>query len=213
MKKLFLIIGAPGSGKTTDAEIIAERNGSVIKHYSAGEMFRAEVASGSERGRLIDSFISKGNIVPIDIAVETIVGAIKKAPRNIVIIDGYPRSIEQMRELDRYLSNEAEVELLKVIEVVELLRKAQRQIDDDHLTTPPGDNALDSYRAVLTKAPGNGEALAGIDRIAAIYVQWAKIAEGKGSATRARRYIEKALLAKPDDPALLAELRRLEGLT
>ena len=98
-------------------------------------------------------------------------------------------------------------------EVVELLRKAQRQIDDDHLTTPPGDNALDSYRAVLTKAPGNGEALAGIDRIAAIYVQWAKIAEGKGSATRARRYIEKALLAKPDDPALLAELRRLEGLT
>jgi hypothetical protein len=98
-------------------------------------------------------------------------------------------------------------------EVVELLRKAQRQIDEDHLTTPPGDNALESYRAVLRKAPGNGEALAGIDRIAAIYAQWAKIAEGKGSAARARRYIEKALLAKPDDPALRAELRRLEDLT
>jgi adenylate kinase len=118
MKKLFLIIGAPGSGKTTDAEIIAERNGDIIKHYSAGDMFRAEVASGSERGKLIDSFISKGNIVPIDIAIETIVGAIKKAPRNVVIIDGYPRSIEQMRELDRYLVNEPEVELVKVVEVV-----------------------------------------------------------------------------------------------
>jgi adenylate kinase len=118
MKKLFLIIGAPGSGKTTDAEIIAERNDEVVKHYSAGEMFRAEVASGSERGKLIDSFISKGNIVPIDIAIETIVGAIKKAPRNVVIIDGYPRSREQMTELDRYLSNEPEVKLVKVIEVV-----------------------------------------------------------------------------------------------
>ena len=95
-------------------------------------------------------------------------------------------------------------------EVVELLRAAQRQIDADQLTTPPGDNALESYQTVLTKMPGNGEARAGIDRIVAIYTHWAEIAEGKGSPQRARRYIEKALLAKPDDPALLAELKRLE---
>jgi adenylate kinase len=118
MKKLFLIIGAPGSGKTTDAEIIAQRNSDMIKHYSAGDMFRAEVASGSERGKIIDSFISKGNIVPIDIAVETIVGAIKNAPSDVIIIDGYPRSNEQMTELDSYLAGEADVSLISVIEVV-----------------------------------------------------------------------------------------------
>ncbi len=118
MKKLFLIIGAPGSGKTTDAEFIAERNGDIIKHYSAGEMFRAEVASGSERGKIIDSYISKGNIVPIEIAVETIVGAIKNAPADVIIIDGYPRSNEQMTELDTYLQSEPGVELVSVIEVV-----------------------------------------------------------------------------------------------
>ncbi|MCW8839144.1 MAG: adenylate kinase, partial [Thiovulaceae bacterium] len=116
MKKLFLIIGAPGSGKTTDAELIAKENES-ITHYSAGDMFRSEVASGSERGKLIDSFISKGEIVPIDIAIETIVGAIKKAPTNVVIIDGYPRSIEQMQSLDSYLRDEDSVELSNVIEV------------------------------------------------------------------------------------------------
>ena len=116
-KKLFLIIGAPGSGKTTDAEIIAERNSDVIKHYSAGDMFRAEVASGSERGKIINSFISKGNIVPIDIAIETIVGAIKSAPTDVVIIDGYPRSNEQMDALDKFLVNETDVELVRVIEV------------------------------------------------------------------------------------------------
>ncbi len=117
MKKLFLIIGAPGSGKTTDAEIIAERNSAVIKHYSAGDMFRSEVASKSERGKLIDSFISRGNIVPIDIAIETIVGAIKSAPTDVVVIDGYPRSHEQMDALDKYLANETDVELISVIEV------------------------------------------------------------------------------------------------
>lgn len=116
MKKLFLIIGAPGSGKTTDAELIAKKNDS-ITHYSAGDMFRAEVASGSERGKLIDSFISKGEIVPIEIAIETIVGAIKKAPTDVVIIDGYPRSIEQMDSLDQYLQNESGVKLNNVIEV------------------------------------------------------------------------------------------------
>lgn len=116
MKKLFLIIGAPGSGKTTDAELIAAKH-ETITHYSTGDMLRAEIASGSKRGEEIDSFVSKGKIVPIEIVIETIVTAIKNAPTNIVVIDGYPRSIEQMTELDKYLANEAEVELSSVIEV------------------------------------------------------------------------------------------------
>lgn len=116
MKKLFLIIGAPGSGKTTDAELIAAKHDN-ITHYSTGDMFRAEVSSGSKRGAIIDTYISAGNIVPIDIAIETILTAIKKASTDIVIIDGYPRSVEQMLELDKYLDKENEVELVNVIEI------------------------------------------------------------------------------------------------
>lgn len=116
MKKLFLIIGAPGSGKTTDAELIAKNNEN-ISHYSTGDMLRAEVASGSDIGKELDSYMSKGNIVPIAIVIETIINAIKASPNDIIIIDGYPRSIEQMDALDSYLLNENFVTLVSVIEV------------------------------------------------------------------------------------------------
>ncbi len=116
MKKLFLIIGAPGSGKTTDAELIAKENND-ITHYSTGDMLRLEVASGSERGKEIDSYISKGLIVPIAIAIGTIIDAIKNSPTNIIIIDGYPRSFEQRDALDDYLKTENSIELISVIEV------------------------------------------------------------------------------------------------
>ncbi len=117
MKKLFLIIGAPGSGKTTDASLIAEKNDKTIAHYSTGELLRGEVASGSERGKLIDSFVSKGNLVPLEIVVQTIMTAIKNSPKDIVLIDGYPRSNEQMEELDKQLKDTPDVELVSVIEV------------------------------------------------------------------------------------------------
>ncbi len=116
MKKLFLIIGAPGSGKTTDAEIIAQEDDN-ITHYSTGDMLRTEVARKSELGLEIDQYISKGLIVPIAVAIKTITNAIKSAPTDIIIIDGYPRSMEQLKALDNYLKKDSTLELTGVIEV------------------------------------------------------------------------------------------------
>ena len=117
IKKLFLIIGAPGSGKTTDASIIAGRHADRIVHYSTGDMLREEVASDSELGKTIDGFITEGALVPLNIIMDTIISAIKNAPTDVVLIDGYPRSVGQMHALDEILKNEKEIELVSVIEV------------------------------------------------------------------------------------------------
>jgi len=116
-KKLFLVIGAPGSGKTTDASIIAKDNDD-ITHYSTGDMLRDEISTGSELGKTIHSYTSNGNLVPIEIVIKTIINAILKAPTSTIIIDGYPRSGEQLIALDDYLKQSNEVELKSVIEVV-----------------------------------------------------------------------------------------------
>ncbi len=116
MKELFLIIGAPGSGKTTDASLIAKGDENV-SHYSTGDLLRAEVASGSELGQRIDSFISKGKLVPIDIVIHAIIAALKATTTKIILIDGYPRSVEQMLEFDKILKHQSEISLKGVFEI------------------------------------------------------------------------------------------------
>jgi adenylate kinase len=118
MKKVFLIIGAPGSGKTTDAQLIAERNREKVVHYSTGDLLRAEVATGSELGQKIKSFIDRGELVPLDIVIATIKKAIEEADRDIILIDGFPRSVEQMEKFEEMVNSSPEIELVKVIEVV-----------------------------------------------------------------------------------------------
>ena len=138
MKNLFLIIGAPGSGKTTDAEIIAEQNEN-IAHYSTGELLRTEVASGSELGIVIGKRMSAGELVPVEVALDTIVKAINNSTCNTILIDGYPRSDEQMMGLDTVLKNEKNIILKTVIEVVVSEETAMNRVlgrnrgDDDNI--------------------------------------------------------------------------------
>jgi len=142
MKNLFLIIGAPGSGKTTDASIIAEKNDNIV-HYSTGDMLREEVASGSELGKEIDSFISKGALVPLEIIVNTIVSAINNAPVSNVLIDGYPRSVEQMTAFDELVSKEDNIELASVIEVRVSEEVAKERILGRAADAKPGEERSD----------------------------------------------------------------------
>jgi len=149
MKKLFLIIGAPGSGKTTDASIIAEKHSDKIVHYSTGDMLREEVASGSELGKTIESYISKGALVPLNIIIDTIVSAIKNAPVDTILIDGYPRSEEQMTAFDELVSKEDDIELVSVIEVRVSEEVARERILGRRAEAAPGEERSDDSEEVF----------------------------------------------------------------
>ncbi len=149
MKKLFLIIGAPGSGKTTDASLIAEKHPEQLVHYSTGDMLRAEVKSGSELGKEIESYISRGALVPLNIIVDTIVSAINHAPVPNVLIDGYPRSVEQMEAFDTIVADEKEIDLTAVIEVRVSEAVARERILGRAAEAAPGEGRSDDNEAVF----------------------------------------------------------------
>jgi adenylate kinase len=80
-------------------------------------MLRAEVASGSELGKTINGYIKDGDLVPLKIIIDTIISAINGSDKEIILIDGYPRSVEQMTAFDTLLKKESGIDLRSVIEV------------------------------------------------------------------------------------------------
>lgn len=116
-KKLILLIGAPGSGKTTDGALVAKNHAKEITSYSTGVLLKQESQSGSAVGKIEENFLSHGDLVPTAIILDVVMDAIKKAPTDIVLIDGFPRKAKQMQLFGDILFNHKEIELLSVIEV------------------------------------------------------------------------------------------------
>lgn len=89
--RVLFVLGGPGSGKGTQCENMKNKFGFV--HYSTGDLLRAEVKKGTELGKEIDSYISKGNLVPGEVAVNLIKKNILEEKNDFTfIIDGYPRN-------------------------------------------------------------------------------------------------------------------------
>lgn len=88
--------------------------------------------------------------------------------------------------------------------IEDLLARAKKQIDQDRLSHPPGDNALETYRAVLKSAPDNAQARQGLQDIAAQYLRLANQAAAQKKFTNAQAYIERGLSAVSAHPELQA---------
>ena len=100
MRKLNLILlGAPGAGKGTQAEIIAEKF--AIPTISTGAMIREEIASGSELGETVKSYTNNGKLVPDSVVIDIIKNRLAKDDCvGGFILDGFPRTVPQAEALD-----------------------------------------------------------------------------------------------------------------
>ena len=99
---IIIMLGAPGTGKGTVAGILQENIG--IKQVSTGDIFRKNMQEGTELGKLAEKYISKGNLVPDDITIQIVKDRLEqKDVEKGVILDGFPRTIEQAEALDKIL--------------------------------------------------------------------------------------------------------------
>ncbi len=94
--------------------------------------------------------------------------------------------------------------------VAQWLERAQVQFQSGRLTTPPGNNAFETYRMLLAVVPGQAEALAGLEQIAERCVQLAEAAQGPGNVEASLTLIDQGLQAVPGH-ARLTELRTALG--
>ncbi len=103
MKQEFIFIGPPGSGKGTQTKMLSKEYN--LPHIDTGSLLREAVASGSEEGKLANSYMEKGQLVPIELVSKIIKNRLLKDDcKNGFILDGYPRSLEQAYALDDILS-------------------------------------------------------------------------------------------------------------
>ena len=99
----IVLLGAPGAGKGTQCKRIVARYG--LLHLSSGDILRQERAEGTELGRKAQGYMDSGALVPDQIIVEMMAGAIKQAPDAGFILDGFPRTVNQAAELDKSLAS------------------------------------------------------------------------------------------------------------
>ena len=103
----IIMLGAPGTGKGTIAGILSEKLG--IPQISTGDIFRKNIKEGTELGKLADSYISKGQLVPDDVTVKIVEDRLNQPDaKNGVILDGFPRTIVQADKLKDMLKNKGE---------------------------------------------------------------------------------------------------------
>mgnify|MGYP003321566564 CR=1 FL=1 len=101
--KNIIIFGAPGSGKGTYSDLIVEKYG--MGHISTGDVLRAEIKNGSELGKVAQSYISQGQLIPDELMIDILAKVYDEQPAGKgVIFDGFPRTIAQAEALKKMLA-------------------------------------------------------------------------------------------------------------
>ena len=122
----LLIMGPPGAGKGTQAEVLVKELN--IVHISTGDMFREAIKQGTEMGKKAKEYMDQGALVPD----EVVIGMVKERlslpdTRGGFLLDGFPRTVEQAGALDKTLAS-LNIKLDGVVNIVVPLDKLMARL-------------------------------------------------------------------------------------
>ena len=108
----------PGAGKGTQCMKLAEEFG--MKHLSAGELLRNEINNpNSIQGKLIDTYLKEGQIVPVKITLDLLKQEILTNQNNRILIDGFPRNYDNIKGWEEYMTYVCDIEMILYIDCPE----------------------------------------------------------------------------------------------
>ena len=113
----LVLVGPPGAGKGTQAQYIAEHVS--VPKISTGDIFRANVSSGTPLGLQAKAFMDRGDLVPDDVTIEMVRNRLRE-PDALAgfLLDGFPRTVPQAETLEDILRETADTKLDVVLELV-----------------------------------------------------------------------------------------------
>ncbi len=119
----LVLVGPPGAGKGTQAQFIAEHVS--VPKISTGDIFRANVSSGTPLGLQAKAYMDRGDLVPDDVTIDMVRNRLQEpdAMRGF-LLDGFPRTVPQAQVLDDILTESVQSKLDVVLELV---------VDDDEV--------------------------------------------------------------------------------
>lgn len=121
----LVLVGAPGAGKGTQADILCKQFN--LLHLASGDLFREALSKGTDLGKQAKAYMEKGLLVPDDITIKLIQEKINGLEKGQgVLLDGFPRTLEQAKALDKNLkAQNKQVDRTALIDVSqeELLRR------------------------------------------------------------------------------------------
>lgn len=94
---IVVLTGAPGAGKGTQADLLADRRG--YRKLSTGDALRKHVKAGSEIGKVAGKIMERGDLVPDDVLFKILAEELGSNGKDVVLLDGYPRNISQAETL------------------------------------------------------------------------------------------------------------------
>jgi adenylate kinase len=102
MAKYIVLLGPPGAGKGTQAQIIAEKY--ELVHVSSGDLFRENLKNETDLGKLAQTFMNRGELVPDDVTIAMVRDRLSRPDcHNGALLDGFPRTPAQAEALSRML--------------------------------------------------------------------------------------------------------------